>query len=129
MIAVDTNVIVRFLTRDEPLQFSQSFKLIENEAIFIPDTVILETVWVLDFVYKFEPLDISPALRDLFGLPNVHLKDPVMMARTLDWFEQGMDFADACHLASSAECTELKTFDKAFIKQAKGLSGCTVKSP
>ena len=49
MIAVDTNVIVRFLIRDEPLQFRQSFKLIESEAIFIPDTVILETVWVLDF--------------------------------------------------------------------------------
>ena len=127
MIAVDTNVIVRFLTGDEPSQYAQSLELMETEAIFIPDTVILETAWVLDFVYGFKPAEISPALRDLFGLQNVHLHDPDAVARTLDWFEQGMDFADAFHLSSSTECTELKTFDKAFVKQAQGLPGCMVK--
>lgn len=127
MIAVDTNVIIRFLTGDEPSQYAQSLELMETEAIFIPDTVILETAWVLDFAYGFKPTEISSALRDLFGLQNVRLHDPVAVARTLDWFAQGMDFADAFHLSSSTECAELKTFDKTFVKQAQGLSGCMVK--
>lgn len=128
MIAVDTNVIVRFLTKDEPSQFELSLKLIETESIFIPDSVILETVWVLDFVYGFKARDISSALRNLIGLPNLHLNDPVKLASILEWFEQGMDFADAFHLASSKECTEFKTFDKAFIERSQGLSNCVVKS-
>ena len=128
MIAVDTNVIVRFLTRDEPSQFELSLKLIETGSIFIPDTVVLETAWVLDFVYGFKPQDISSALRNLIGLPNVHPNDPVKLALILDWFEQGMDFADAFHLAYSMECAEFKTFDKDFIERSKGLSNCVVKS-
>lgn len=128
MIAVDTNVIVRFLTKDDPSQFELSLKLIETELIFIPDTVILETVWVLDFVYGFKPKDIASALRNLIGLPNLHLNDPVKLALILEWFEQGVDFAVAFHLASSMECTEFKTFDKAFIKRSQGLSSCVVKS-
>ena len=128
MIAVDTNVIVRFLAKDEPAQFELSVKLLESESIFIPDTVILETVWVLDFVYGFKAEDISSALRNLLGLPNVHLDDPVKLALILEWFEQGMDFADAFHLAYSTGCTEFKTFDKTFIERSQGLSDCVVKS-
>lgn len=128
MLAVDTNVIVRFLTGDEPSQFELSHKLIETESIFIPDSVILETVWVLDFVYGFKQEDISSALRNLVGLPNVHLDDPVKLALILEWFEKGMDFADAFHLAYSTGCAEFKTFDKAFVERSQGLSNCVVKS-
>ena len=127
MIAVDTNVIVRFLTRDDPAQFAQSLKLLETGTVFIPDTVILETAWVLDFVYGFKPDDIVSALRGLCGLPSVHLDDPGKIAQVLDWFEQGVDFADAFHLSYSTKCTELKTFDKDFIERSQGLSDCMVK--
>ena len=127
MISVDTNVIVRFLTRDDEAQFAQSLKLLETSAIFIPDTVILETAWVLDFVYDFKPDDVLSALRGLFGLPNVHLDDPVKIAQILEWFEQGVDFADAFHLSYSTKCTELKTFDKGFIERSRNLSDCIVK--
>ena len=43
MISIDTNVIVRFLTQDDPVQFKKSRALFKNHEIFITDTVILET--------------------------------------------------------------------------------------
>ncbi|BBD52751.1 PIN domain-containing protein [Planktothrix agardhii] len=58
IIAIDTNIIVRFITRDDELQYQQSLELFKNKNIFIPDTVILETEWVLRFAYKFKPLEI-----------------------------------------------------------------------
>jgi predicted nucleic-acid-binding protein len=70
MIAVDTNVIVRLLTQDDELQYQKSLEILQNNNIFIPDTVVLETEWVLRFAYKLQPPDICSALRKLFGLPN-----------------------------------------------------------
>ena len=58
MISVDTNVIVRLLTKDDAEQFKQSLKLFQEKDIFICDTVILETEWVLRFAYKFSPSEI-----------------------------------------------------------------------
>ncbi len=43
MIAIDTNIIVRFLTRDDEQQYKKSFAIFKTKEIFIPDTVILET--------------------------------------------------------------------------------------
>jgi len=126
VIAVDTNIVVRFLTQDDKRQYKKCLQLFKDENIFIPDTVILETVWVLSFVYKFKPGDISMALGGLFGLPNIVLSNAQAIATVLGLYEQGVDFADAFHLAMSEGCSELKTFDKAFARKAKGLSGCTV---
>ncbi len=43
MIAVDTNIVIRLLTGDEPEQYRKSLSLFEQEIVFLPDTVILET--------------------------------------------------------------------------------------
>lgn len=73
MIAVDTNVVVRLLTQDDEQQYNKSLKLFQEQDIFIPDTVILETEWVLRFAYHFQPDEIRKAFRNLLGLPNVQL--------------------------------------------------------
>ncbi|MCP5410517.1 MAG: PIN domain-containing protein, partial [Chromatiaceae bacterium] len=51
MIGVDTNVLVRLLTRDDEAQFRKALKLFQQEEIFIPKTVFLETEWVLRYAY------------------------------------------------------------------------------
>ncbi|WP_225895747.1 PIN domain-containing protein [Dendronalium phyllosphericum] len=51
MVAVDTNIIVRLLTQDDELQYRKSREIFQNKNIFIPDTVVLETEWVLRFAY------------------------------------------------------------------------------
>ncbi len=129
MIAIDTNIIVRLLTRDDVKQYNVSRKLFEAEEIYIPDTVILETEWVLRFAYDFEPETICNALRKLFGLPNVRLSNGFAIAQAIDWHEQGLDFADAFHLSLSQHLPSLKTFDEQFIKKSKQLSSCVVKKP
>ena len=52
------------------------------------------------------------------------------MSQIIDWHEQGLDFADAMHLANceSGGCSEFVTFDKKFVKQAKGRGECVVRA-
>jgi predicted nucleic-acid-binding protein len=129
MIAIDTNIVVRFITRDDEEQYQKSLKLFQNKNIFIADTVILETEWVLRFAYKFKPLDISMAFRKIFGLPNVYLTNERIILQVIEWHEQRLDFADAFHLALSNNCLEFYTFDSKFIKKSQHLSNVTVKHP
>lgn len=129
IIAIDTNILVRLITQDDELQYQQSLRLFENKNIFIPDTVILETEWVLRFAYKFKPLEINQALKKVFGLANVYLSDEKLILQVIEWHEKGIDFADAFHLASSNHCLEFYTFDEKFIKKSQNLSNLTVKKP
>jgi len=130
MVAIDTNIIVRFLTRDDENQFQRALALFEEEkAIYIPDTVLLETEWVLRFAYDFSPAETRSALTKLLGLPNVEVADAEAIASALEWQAKGLDFADALHLAKSPNAKKFLTFDAKFIKKAKGLSNCHVESP
>jgi predicted nucleic-acid-binding protein len=127
MIAIDTNVIIRLLTRDDAVQYETSRNIFTDEEVYIADTVILETEWVLRYAYEFEPAVICQALHKLFGLRNVHLSNAPLVAQALDWHQYGLDFADAFHLALSQHHPVLKTFDDKFIKRAKKLSQCRVE--
>ncbi|MDJ0673901.1 MAG: type II toxin-antitoxin system VapC family toxin [Calothrix sp. MO_167.B42] len=129
MVVVDTNIIVRLLTQDDELQYQKSLDIFQTQTIFIPDTVVLETEWVLRFAYKFKPVEICTALRKLFGLSNVNLSNASLISQVLQWHEAGLDFADAFHLAQSQNHLEFYTFDEKFVKKAKGITNCEVKLP
>ncbi len=129
MISVDTNVIVRLLTGDEPSQFERSKTLFSTDTIFIPASVVLECEWVLRYAYNFKQPQITTAFQSLFGLPNVHLENPPVIADALEWHQNGMDFADAIHLAQSEKAEAFITFDKSLIKTAKKNSTIPVREP
>ena len=129
VISVDTNVVVRLLTKDDKLQYQSSFKLFQEQDIFICDTVILETEWVLRFAYKFSPSEIYQAFIKLFGLSNVYLTNANTIAQVLEWHRSGLDFADAFHLAQSQHCSRMYTFDQKFLRKAKNLTECGVIQP
>jgi predicted nucleic-acid-binding protein len=129
MPGVDTNVLVRLLTGDNATQFKASQALFSSEDIFIPDTVILETEWVLRAAYDLKPVSICDAFRQVFGLPNVTLSNGQIVAQAINWHEAGLDFADAFHLALSQNHESFKTFDTDFIKRAKALGDCCVEKP
>ncbi|MGZ0076537.1 type II toxin-antitoxin system VapC family toxin [Methylomonas sp. YC3] len=129
MIAIDTNVVVRLLTRDDADQYAKAYKLFKKQDVFIGDTVILETEWVLRFAYDYTPTEIAQAFSGLFGLVNVHISQPTVVAQAIDWHQQGMDFADALHLASSQQVKKFYTFDKKFQASAKRITGREVLSP
>ncbi len=118
MIAVDTNVVVRLLTRDDPIQADRADALFERKKVYICKTVLLETEWVLRFSYGLENLVILKALTNVLGLPNVTVEDNPVVVQALSLFESGMDFADALHLASSKSAIQFATFDERLKKRA-----------
>lgn len=126
MLAVDTNVIVRYLVRDDAAQTAKADNLFHNQPILLLRTVLLETEWVLRYRYKFDRQAIVAALRALAGLPDVHLEDAPVATQALDWFAGGMDFADALHLASCGPANRFATFDRALATSARRLKAADV---
>ena len=122
MVAVDTNVLVRFLVRDDPKQAARAASLIQSAPVWISKTVFLETEWVLRSLYGFSPAALAEALQALAGLQKIFLEDEVAVARALAWYRDGLDFADALHLASVGNAKQFATFDRKLAKQAKRLT-------
>ena len=130
MRAVDTNVVVRYLTGDDPKQAERARAVIGHEPIFVPRTVLLEVEWVLRGVYDLSPDRVIPALRALAGLPGVSVEDAPLVAKAMDWAEAGMAFADAMHLAvAAAECGGFLTFDKRLARAGTRLAGIPIAAP
>lgn len=121
MIAVDTNVLVRLLTWDDPEQAAEAKALFSANEIFVAKTVLLETEWVLRSLYALDTGRIAAALRGLLGLPRLRCEDRNAVEMALRCYEQGLDFADALHLTSSVGAGKLVTFDQRFRKRGRGV--------
>jgi predicted nucleic acid-binding protein len=128
MLAIDTNVIVRYLTGDHPQQSRKAKALIDSEHVFVCTTVVLETEWVLRSVYGFTAAKVAKALTAFAGLPGVTLEDAAMIAKVLDWTARGMDFADALHLAKAQGSEASVSFDRQLARAAKELSDVEVRT-
>jgi predicted nucleic-acid-binding protein len=126
--AVDTNILVRFLTADDPKQAKTARRVIEAGDILIGVTVILETEWVLRAGYGFRPNVVAAGLRGIAGLPGVTIEEPAEIAQALDWMVEGMDFADALHLTRANHCNAFVTFDKKLAVRAKVKVGVIVET-
>jgi predicted nucleic-acid-binding protein len=129
MRAIDTNVVVRFLTGDDAKQAAKARALVAEGDIFVATSVLLESEWVLRSAYGFDAKSVAGALRDFAGLPGVTLEDPALASRALDWAERGMDFADALHLGRARGCSAFISFDRRLAKAAAGLSETKVVVP
>lgn len=123
MIALDTNVVVRFLARDEPGQAARAKALIEAGPVFIPKTVMLETEWVLRSAYGFELAAISAGFKKLLGLASVEVDDRWAVVRALVWYGEGLDFTDALHLACSQQADAFATFDRRLQREGRSAAG------
>ena len=129
MLSVDTNVIVRYLTWDDPVESERATALIEGQEVHVCTTVLLETEWVLRRGYRFSRERVIAALTAFAGLPRVTLEDPALTAKALDWRRRGMDFADALHLARAQGCEAFVSFDQRFAAVANALSEVKVRAP
>lgn len=93
-VAVDTNVLVRAVVRDDPVQARAAIKVLTNaELIAIALPCLCELVWVLRSVYGFQTADASAAIRALLAAANVAMNRPAVEAG-LSMLEAGGDFAD-----------------------------------
>ena len=118
MIAVDTNVVVRLLTEDDPTQTAAVRSLFAAGPIWIAKTVLLETAWVLRSFYGFDESAIREAFTKLLGLENVHSEDKPSMVVALALTIHGVELADAIHLSSRSPGAVFVSFDRSFVRRA-----------
>lgn len=125
MLSVDTNIIIRLLTADDPRQFRAAEELFAAGPVWVSKTVLLETEWVLRDNYRLEAAGIYGALFKLLALENTYVEDRPSVLAALSLAERGIDFADALHLSSRPEGAEFLTFDRKFVRRAKraGVTG------
>ena len=130
MTAVDTNVLVRLLTGDEPKQQAAARSLFASGPIWIAKTVLLETGWVLRSLYGFEESAICEAFTKLLGLKNVQTEDESSVAAALALAMHGMELADAMHWCSRPRGAAFVSFDKSFVQRARrqGVAGISSMS-
>ena len=114
MIALDTNVVVRLLVADDADQASRARRLVANNDVLLTTTVLLECEWVLRHAYGLKPEAIYSGFMKLMGLSQLRVAEPNVIQEALDYFRQGIDLADALHVAASRSADRFATFDKAL---------------
>jgi predicted nucleic-acid-binding protein len=119
VIGIDTNVLVRFLVRDDQPQFERARRLIRREAgqaepVLISHLVLLETEWVLRSRYELPKRDIVAAFSSLLDTVDLSFEDEASLEEALyTWRDSVSEFADcligARHRAIG--CRATATFD------------------
>jgi predicted nucleic-acid-binding protein len=118
-LGVDTNVLVRFLVRDDEAQFERARKLIKREVgagrgIFVSQLVLLETEWVLRSRYSLSKNQIVAAISGLLDAADVQFEDePTIEESLFNWKDTTADFADCLIGARNRRlgCRATATFD------------------
>lgn len=119
MIGLDTNILVRYLTQDDPEQSSLANAEIEKalsagEMFFIADIVMCELVWVLESAYGYDRREIVPVLENILRTKQFQFENKDLFWKSLaDYRTKKGDFADYLigHASHKAGCSEILTFD------------------
>lgn len=125
MIALDTNVLVRFVVEDDARQTAAAAKLVDqavadDQPLFVSDVVLCEFVWVLGGSYRVPRAEIGRVLRELVRARHLSFDAPDQLVRALEAFLLGKgDFADYViqEHARTAGCETVATFDRALLKE------------
>ena len=118
MIAVDTNIVVRFLAADDPTQSKKSRGLFKKHKVWLSRTVLLETEWVLRGAYKLNRERVNTALTALNHMEGVEVENHAQVTEALELHKSGWDFADALHVAACpSEVSQFYSFDRKLTKK------------
>ncbi len=129
MPALDTNVLVRYVVRDDAAQFAAAKRLIsrcvaEGSTLFVPVTVVLELEWVLRSSFELGKDDVLKTLSSLFSAAELTFESERALEIALQLFRKGSaDFADCLHVALATQAGEqpLRTFDRGAAKVSGAL--------
>lgn len=118
MIALDTNVLIRLITGDDPAQARGIEAFLENAEgpFFIPDLVMAELAWVLQRRYGFTRPEVGGVLLSLLDRRDVVFEDEGRVRTAVRSFHEGLDLADGLIMEASraAGCEHLATLDDAL---------------
>ncbi len=120
MIALDTNVLVRLVTRDDEAQALRAKALFdqhsqEDGALFVSDIVLVELCWTLESSYRLARKDIATTLRALLDNATVQLESNAAVSAALTHFETGSTGFPDCLIVAKANahgCEHTVTFDR-----------------
>lgn len=127
--AANTNVVVRLITQDDPGQLDRIMPLLLDDGkLVVVRTVLLETEWVLRSAFRYSRERILEAFEAVLDIENIRLADESLSRRALELHSQGLDFADAFHLAGSTGCDEFVTFDRDLVRIAANSAVTVVKA-
>lgn len=119
MLAVDTNVLVRLLVRDEPRQLDAAERFVEKGA-WVSQLVLAETLWVLQSVYSLTEEQIGVAVEGLLMHKDLSLQEPDVVEAALRQFRTrpSLGFSDCLVLESARKAGHLPlgTFDRQLAK-------------
>jgi predicted nucleic-acid-binding protein len=123
MIALDSNILVRFFAGDDMTQSPRARRLILEELTveqpgYVSVPVIVELIWVLARTYRLPPHEIRRAISALLEAPTLRVDQGDLIARALQCDHE--DIADSLvhMLGKGAGCTKTVTFDKKFARVA-----------
>jgi len=124
MLGIDTNVLVRFLVRDDEGQFERARRLIKREVgseedVFVSLLVLVETEWVLRSRYNLQKTEIREAISGLLDATDVQFEDePAVEEALFIWKDSAADFADCLIGAHHRRlgCRATATFDAKAVK-------------
>lgn len=121
MIALDTNVLVRFITRDEPTQTRRADRLLANgEAVFlISDPVLIELFWTLRRCYSFSPVEVQTVLNAFCERTDIEFEDRARVMSAISASAKGEDFADILIVEKARKigCKTFVSFDRRLQKR------------
>jgi predicted nucleic-acid-binding protein len=126
MLGVDTNVLVRYLIRDDKPQYEKARRLIDREVgkgdpILVSLLVLLETEWVLRSRYELSKIDMVTAFSALLDTADLAFEDePSVENAIYSWKDSAADFADCLIEAHNRRlgCRATATFDGRALKLA-----------
>ncbi len=126
MLGLDTNILVRYLTRDDQPQYEKARRLIERELakgepVLVSLLVLLETEWVLRSRYELGKAEIVKAFSALLDTADLTFEDEPSVETTLySWKDSAADFADCLIDARNRRlgCRATATFDGGALKLA-----------
>jgi predicted nucleic-acid-binding protein len=119
MIGLDTNVVVRYLTQDDPAQAATAVKVMDSLSSdspgFLSLIVMVELVWVLEAAYRFKKKEVEHVLETLLRSKELVIERAEIVAQALRKFSASRaDFADCLieRCGHAAECEHTVTFDR-----------------
>ena len=126
MKAIDTNILVRFLVRDDEKQARLVYRRLKSaeakkEVLLVPLLVVLETIWVLESIYDESRNDILESLDELILMPVFQFETlDVIQGLIISAQETKLDLSDLliAHSAKHVGCESVITFDKGAAKSA-----------
>jgi predicted nucleic-acid-binding protein len=117
MIGLDTNILVRYLTRDDEAQYQLAFALIAgSELLFITNVVLCELIWVLESKsYRFTRAEIISTLERMLRTPSFEFEQRSLIYQAIQKTQQGQaDFSDYLIgvIHGNQGCRETVSFDR-----------------